>query len=383
MSRTQNKKKLIVVNDNLNVGGIQKALVNFLNAQHECYDITLLLVNKNGGYLSSIPEDVKVLGASALCSVFGASKNELKGRPLLFLLKGLYKLLLRVFDKRTVLSLAFIFQKSYTGYDAAISFTHPCKKKDMRSCSAELVLKKTQAEQKICLVHCDYGDSSLHDEYTDSLFMSFDKIACCSDSVKSRLVSVLAQAEGRTYTLRNFYDLFVNAQNYPAKNNFDNSYINMLSVARLSSEKGIERAIDALFKSGREDIRYYIIGNGPLKARIEEQIKANNMQDRVFLLGEIQAPYSYLCEADYLLVPSFHEAAPIVFDEAKALGTQVLTTQTLSAKEIIKDGLGAVCQNSSEGILKLIKGLQKPQNKESVQMNNDMQTEQLRALLQQ
>ena len=55
--------------------------------------------------------------------------------------------------------------------------------------------------------------------------------------------------------------------------------------------------------------------------------------------------------ADLLLLPSRHEAAPMVFDEARCLFLPVLTTDTCSAYEMVADaGAGWVCENSIQGI---------------------------------
>ena len=41
-------KKILIVNNNLDMGGIQKSLVNLVKEVYEEYDITLLLFRKSG-----------------------------------------------------------------------------------------------------------------------------------------------------------------------------------------------------------------------------------------------------------------------------------------------------------------------------------------------
>ena len=53
--------------------------------------------------------------------------------------------------------------------------------------------------------------------------------------------------------------------------------------------------------------------------------------------------------ADLLLISSFHEAAPMVIDEAACLGLPTLSVKTTSCDEMLKD-CGLVCENSQEGI---------------------------------
>ena len=66
--------------------------------------------------------------------------------------------------------------------------------------------------------------------------------------------------------------------------------------------------------------------------------------------------------ADLFLLPSYHEAAPMVFDEAACLGVPILATETTSTDEMITEsGSGFVCENSQDGIADgLMKVLKNP-----------------------
>ena len=44
-------KKILIVNNNLHIGGVQKALINLLWQLRGQYDVTLLLFHKGGKYL--------------------------------------------------------------------------------------------------------------------------------------------------------------------------------------------------------------------------------------------------------------------------------------------------------------------------------------------
>ena len=81
----------------------------------------------------------------------------------------------------------------------------------------------------------------------------------------------------------------------------------------------------------------------------------------------------------------------MVFMEAKSLGVPVLTTETISAREMIQDGWeGFVCENSEDGIRKgLRRLLQNPQLLEACRnhlrrnvYNNEKAVHQFEALTQ-
>ena len=55
------KKKIIFMLINMNVGGTEKALLNMIyEIPQKEYEITILMLEKYGGFLDSIPEGVKV-----------------------------------------------------------------------------------------------------------------------------------------------------------------------------------------------------------------------------------------------------------------------------------------------------------------------------------
>lgn len=376
-------KKILIVNDNLHLGGIQKALVNMLKEIHDEYEITLLLLNKRGELLSEIPNDVNVVGACKTISVLGAYKKELKENIAGYIWKGILVLLARKSSKKFAFQFAAIMQKKIgITYDVAISYSHPSKEHDLRSCSAEFVLKKINAKKKICFVHADYQNESNRSSYTDSIYKQFDGIACCSESVRNHFVGALPDDTDKVSVVRNFYDLSLQLNDGQAPYQYDNSYINIVSVARLTTEKGISRAVKALYQSGRKDIRYYIVGEGPKRKELETEIAEYKLADKVFLLGESTYPYAYMKSADYLLVSSFHEAAPMVFDEAKLLGLKVITTNTTSAMEMIGTEYGVVCENSMEGIRDILTGLQRTKAGQKTEYNNDTQQMQFAELVQ-
>ena len=56
------KKKVLLCSYNLDIGGIETSLVNLLNKiDLNKYEITLLLEEKEGIFLKSIPKDIKVI----------------------------------------------------------------------------------------------------------------------------------------------------------------------------------------------------------------------------------------------------------------------------------------------------------------------------------
>lgn len=363
------------------MGGIQKSLVNLVKEVYKDYDITLLLFSKSGSLLGDIPDDVKIVTPLKIYSILGLEKSVLKKHPFLFALKAFLLMYAKIFSRRSAMKLLGIFQKKISGYDAVISYSHLPHHKYFGNGCGDFVLDKTRCKNKVCFVHCDYMNFGGKTELNNKEYMEFDKIACCSDSVRERFLLGSKLLKSKVFAVRNFYDLDLASYRASETGLFDEGFINIIIVARLSEEKGILRAIDALLQSKRTDICYYIIGDGPQKEILQDKIKKHSMEKQVVLLGEQKNPYRYMSSADYLLVPSLHEAAPMVFDEANILGVPIISTNTTSAKEMISSEQGIICENSTTGIVGALLNIEKSFESNDRKFNNEKQRKQLEDVL--
>ena len=362
-------KKILIVDNNLSSGGIQKALVNLLRAIADQYEVTLLLFSPSGPMMAEIPPQVQVLSPGAIYKTLGLTRTELSSRPFLYVAKGILKVFARLSNKRLAMRICGLLQKPFGRYDAAISYTHMTHHKSFDTGCAEFVLDKVQADQKICFIHCDYGASGFASQENNAAYHAFDRIVCVSESVRSRFLSIVPDLEEKTMAIRNFYDLRIRdkARAFPV--DYASDRINLVLVARLSAEKGIDRAIEALKKAERTDIMLHIVGDGPQREALQTLCRERDLMDRVRFYGEQSNPYPYMAAADYLLMSSLHEAAPMVFDEAHVLGLPILSVELLSTKEMLKD-TDMECPNSTEGLTEALVHLQKCGKKVSPEDSN-------------
>ncbi|MGH7843960.1 MAG: glycosyltransferase [Candidatus Binatia bacterium] len=120
--------------------------------------------------------------------------------------------------------------------------------------------------------------------------------------------------------------------------------IRLLSVARLVKEKGLSYGIRAVHKvmGQRPDLqlRYDIIGEGPLRAELEQLINKLGVEGSVHLVGgkSQDAVIQGLRESDIFVSPSLAEALPVSVMEAQAVGLPVIATQVGSVDQIVLDG---------------------------------------------
>lgn len=373
-------KRILFVIENFKVGGIQRSLVNMLNGISGSYEIDVMPFDRNGEYLDKLPRGINLIQPPAHYKSFAMPLNSLKGYHC-FVYKALFGFLTKMLNKGIAFKICSPFYHIDQEYDAAISFSHSGFYKSVNGICPEFVLNKTKSKRKICFIHCDYQNSGMGCIYNDRLYDRFDQIACCSDSVKMVFLASNQQLTSKTVTVRNFYDLSIGKYE-PEDMALSNDRINVFSVARLSKEKGIDRAVLALAQSKRKDICYYIIGDGSMREAICNLIRQEHLEDQVFLLGADSEPYPKLMNADYLLVPSYNEAAPMVFDEAAVLNVPIISTETTSAREMLGQN-DIICSNSAEGLEKALRELKKPiiNRKGTIFVKNELQKEQFRRLL--
>ena len=150
-------KKILVVNDTLHTGGIQKSLLNFLDSLCNEYEITLLLFKRAGEAEKLLPPNVNIIYPRKIYGLIGFGKQELKRRKnkTAYLLKCFFVGITKIFSKKTALNIMGITQRKIRGYDIVISYSHSTYYKDFRNGCAEFVLSKTKAKEKICFIHCD------------------------------------------------------------------------------------------------------------------------------------------------------------------------------------------------------------------------------------
>jgi colanic acid/amylovoran biosynthesis glycosyltransferase len=124
-----------------------------------------------------------------------------------------------------------------------------------------------------------------------------------------------------------------------------NHRIKLLSVARLVEEKGLESGIRALHQLTQDApevlFRYDIIGEGPLRARLQQLIDELGLRSDVHLLGAKSQDevIEALHESDILLAPSLAEALPVSLMEAHAVGLPVVASQVGSVDQIVEHGV--------------------------------------------
>lgn len=344
-------KKLLIVNSNLHIGGVQEALVNLLGEISHRYEITLFLFSPYGELKNRLPENVKVVYARSAYRYLGISSRDLQGKPIEKLLRSFFAAISRLLGRSAAESLMALTQKKLKGFDVAISYVHDGGDKAFYGGCNQFVLRHVQSEKKLTFLHGDYVRCGGHTPKNDARYEKFDGICACSQGCADSFLSVLPQLKERVFVVKNCHDFERIRSLSQTPVSMQAEGVKLLTVARLGTEKAIPRAIEALAACKNQNYHYYIAGDGVQRPLVEAAIEKHGLENRVTLLGEQSNPFGYMAGADLLLIPSVSEAAPMVIGEAASLGLPILSTRTSSAVDMVEQtGYGWVCENSQSGI---------------------------------
>ena len=148
-----------------------------------------------------------------------------------------------------------------------------------------------------------------------------------------------------------------------------NGLTQIVTIGRLVEKKGMEygiRAVARLIQQGRQ-LRYVIVGDGPLKAELNRLIQSLGVADAVFLVGaKTQHEILSILEASHLFIATSVTAAngdqdgPVnTLKEAMAVGLPVIGSNHGGIPELVESGVSGflVPEKDTDAIVKQIDNL--------------------------
>ncbi|WP_321795816.1 CDP-glycerol glycerophosphotransferase family protein [Caballeronia sp. J97] len=195
-----------------------------------------------------------------------------------------------------------------------------------------------------------------------SLYRQFDDLVSVSDSVHEANLTTLAPRlgidAGRFAWLNNLIDtdrILALAEEPvdPTIETWIGDARVIATAARLSPEKGQEKLIRA-FATVRKtipDIKLMLIGDGPLRAKLEGLVREMGAGEYVRFAGRHANPFPLMRRADSFILSSDHEGQGLVLLEALTLGKQVVSTDIPGPHSVLEGGYGLLVENSESGVV--------------------------------
>lgn len=114
----------------------------------------------------------------------------------------------------------------------------------------------------------------------------------------------------------------------------------LVAAGRLAPWKGFGDLIRSVkIVSARRPVRLIILGDGPLRMELDQQIAGNGLSDCIQLLGYVENPLKYFNHANAFVLSSLVEGMPNVLVEAMMCGcTPVSTNCPTGPSELLQSG---------------------------------------------
>ncbi|WP_209480583.1 glycosyltransferase [Virgibacillus litoralis] len=337
------KKRIVFMVINMNIGGTEKALLNMISEMpKEMYDITILMLEKYGGFLGSIPDNVHVEYISEYPKIKDAVNKPPKQVALTQfkqgkLIKGIAFSLITILSKVTKRKSIFFkyLLRNVSGlkneYDVAVAYAGPM---DLIS---YFVAEKIKAEKKVQWIHFDITKIGFDKKFMDKIYQQFDKIFVVSNEGEHKFSTLFPQYNYKTSTFNNVLATANVLKLADEGRGFEDDFtgVRILTVGRLSKEKGQDLIIPVLadLKKSGFNVKWYCIGEGKTRLEYEQLIKAYGLENDFILMGSKVNPYPYMKQCDVYVQPSRYEGLCITVMEAKCLKKPIVTTNFNGVKE--------------------------------------------------
>lgn len=361
-------KKILFMLINMNVGGTEKALLNMLREipKHK-YDITILMLEKRGGFLDCIPGNVHVEYLQGYNNIKDLLNNPPQFIALRYFREGkivkafnmiLLHLISKVMHDRSIIykylskDLSLIDKK----YDVAVAYAGPME------FITYFVLDKIIAKTKIQWVHFDVTKIGFSKGFARKKFKKFDKIFVVSNEGKNKLINQLPDLYDKTDAFSNVISQELVVKMADEGTGFTDNFngTRILTVGRLSKEKGQDLTIPVLAKLRAHgyNVRWYCIGDGVAMGQYEQLIKKYGVENDYLLLGADPNPYPFMKQCDIYVQPSRHEGYCITLSEAKCFENPIITTNfTGAGEQIVNNQTGIVIDFGEQQLYTAIKRL--------------------------
>lgn len=304
-------KKIAIFQSELSVGGIQKSLVNLLNSiDYDRFYVDLYLSQRDKFWDVSFPEKLNIHYLEPTPKIFSFLPFELSRRLLKYTFADVGE------------------------YDLAIDFNSY-----QVSCAVGAI--SVPARRRVMWIHNDVRIKYQNEwkyrvlwYFFKGKFKYYDEFVPVSAALKEPFEALTGVKDKKFTVIENIInvsEIKVKMLEEPTDLKLDENCLNFVALGRLCHQKGYDIMLDDFYKAcaERDDLRLYIIGDGPDQAALEQKIGSLGLEKKVFLLGRKENPYCYMNRMDAFISTSRYEGQPLNIMEAMVVGLPLYCSKNL------------------------------------------------------
>ena len=340
------KCKVLFVIHQLNLGGVQKALISALNAlDYSKNEVTLYVRKSRMDLLPQVNRNVSKIIINQDTTKYYRKPHAL-WLQLLLKINNSQKTKQKLDDY--IVSSQMKYEKVHyfsddVEYDLAVSY--------IQSYTAKFVDENVKAKRKVMFYH---GSTDVLHDGNETARQHFERIYCVSKGAQKAVQGFYPQYAEKIDCLENYVD----AESVRQKaNEFVPNYpmdkLILCSCGRITSVKGYDLAVGAaeILKKSGLDFKWYFVGDGVDRPKIESIISEKQLAGFIEITGLQDNPYPYIKNCDIYVQPSYEESYGLTIIEAQILGKTIVSTATVGGQSIIKDGEnGVIAEINAESI---------------------------------
>ena len=360
------KRKVLIAVHQLNLGGVQKALISVLNAIDYSQNEVTLYVRKNRTDL--LPQ----VNCNVSKIIINQDTTKYYRKPYAVWLQLFLKInnsqkIKQKLDDYIVSSQMKYEKEHYFSdnveYDFAISY--------IQSYTAKFVDENVKAKRKVMFYH---GSTDEFHDVNEKAMQHFERIYCVSKGAQKAVQGFYPHFAEKIDCLENYVD----AESVRQKANefvpdYPKDKLILCSCGRITPVKGYDLAVGAaeLLKKNGLEFKWYFVGDGVDRPKIEALISDKRLEDYIEITGLQDDPYPYIKNCDIYVQPSYEEAHPLSIIEAQILLRPIVSTATVGGKSIIVDGeTGVIAEIKSDSLAQKINSINQDKDLQDDIQNN-------------
>ena len=324
-------KKLLFSAHNLDLGGIETALVTLVNyLSNQGYDVTIALEKREGVFLERLHKEIKIIEYNT-----NTNKNIIIRK--LCNLWNRIKFIVKYKNK-------FDFSASFATYSLASSF-----------------MARTASKNSALWGHSDYftlyqgNTEEVKKFFQDIKVEEFKHIIFVTQKGANTFLEIFPNFKEKTIICNNLIDgeNIIKKSHELVEDAQKENIPTFLNVGRHEERaKKLTRIIEAtkMLKKENYQFRVLFIGDGEDTDLYKQKVKEENLEDTIFLLGRKENPYPYFIISDCVILSSEYEGYPVVYLESFVLNKPIITTK-VSDYEQVEKGRGIVVEKNTRSDL--------------------------------
>lgn len=362
--------KILFVINTLGQAGAETALLSLLQTLAKekgeaRYEIFLYVLTGQGEMASRLPADVRLLNKEyreeSVLTAKGRKylkKTVLKAMftrgTIVKLFPYLVKNTCTMLGKKRLLPDKLLWRVLSDGgmvlpeeYDLAVSY--------LEGGAAYFVADHVKAAKKAAFIHVDYEKAGYTRALDKDCYLTFDKIFTVSDEVREAFLKAYPELPDKTEVFHNILNKEEIVRRAEEGEGFTDGFTGtrLLSVGRLTAQKAFEVSVDAMkrLKDAGKNVRWYVLGEGDQRKKLQEQIDALGLTEDFILYGAVNNPYPFMKQADIYVHASRFEGKSIAIQEAQILGKPMVVSDCSGNREQVCHGEdGLMCDLTPESL---------------------------------